>query len=183
MRQSQIALLGGRWERRASHAGEGGVQRSCLQLDFTCDALTITPSPLQGCQRRPPGSRDRSRRTIDRVKYDAPDAEAGSLGSLAARHHQQRPAEGLVGRKVAVGVATSHWPSQSFVAQPSSVTYRGHNSPEPHSPSQQQLQSPRSTWVKGEAGGRRGCSEVVWGSGVCISKKGEKKKKNTNTGG
>jgi hypothetical protein len=96
MRQSQIALLGGRWERRASHAGEGGVQRSCLQLDFTCDALTITPSPLQGCQRRPPGSRDRSRRTIDRVKYDAPDAEAGSKGSLAARHHQLR---GLLDKK------------------------------------------------------------------------------------
>ena len=80
----------------ASHAGEVGVQRSCLQLDFTCDALTITPSPLQGCQRRPPGSRDRSRRTIDRVKYDAPDAEAGSKGSLAARHHQLR---GLLDKK------------------------------------------------------------------------------------
>ena len=72
------------------------MQRSCLQLDFTCDALTITPSPLQGCQRRPPGSRDRSRRTIDRVKYDAPDAEAGSKGSLAARHHQLR---GLLDKK------------------------------------------------------------------------------------
>ena len=83
---------------------------------------------------------------------------------------------------MAVGVATSHWPSQSSVAQPSSVTYRGHNSPEPHSPSQQQLQSPRSTWVKGEAGGRRGCSEVVWGSGVCISKKGEKKKTHNHRG-